>query len=366
MQLLSKTAPLLTNSLSFGAYFEPIVQLVLPRYRANKISATVTHVSSDANNIYTLTLQPNSRKWKGFTAGQFVQVEVCKNGTFYNRSFSISSAPSLFKAEGKIQISFKAHAKGMITPWMAEHLHVGATIYLSPAMGDFCLSDTLNAKLFIAAGSGLTPFLSMLEDQQNTGWFKQSTLLYFVRTPDDVPFTAQLAAFRKNGLTVKIVYTATEGHLQHSHLNRLSLPLDRYEAYICGPGQMISNTQDLLIEGGIEAHSIHFEYFGSKPLPNADQIVASNSSNEAIKVDFMHSNKLESWFSSQPKSLLELAESSGLKPVSGCRIGVCHQCTCRKKSGRVYNIKTGKYSDSGEENIQLCQSIPVDNLILEL
>jgi hypothetical protein len=61
-----------------------------------------------------------------------------------------------------------------------------------------------------------------------------------------------------------------------------------------------------------------------------------------------------------------MAESEGLKPISGCRTGVCHQCICKKKQGRVFNIKTKKYSDSGSEEIQLCLSVPVGHVELEL
>ena len=66
------------------------------------------------------------------------------------------------------------------------------------------------------------------------------------------------------------------------------------------------------------------------------------------------------------KTLLELAEEEGLTPVSGCRQGICHQCICKKKQGRVYNTKTQEYSDSGPEEIQLCLSVPVGTVELEL
>ena len=66
------------------------------------------------------------------------------------------------------------------------------------------------------------------------------------------------------------------------------------------------------------------------------------------------------------QTLLDVAEQAGLKPVSGCRIGVCHQCICKKESGVVFNTKTGTYSDTGSEDIQLCISVAASDLILDL
>ncbi|MFC6684121.1 2Fe-2S iron-sulfur cluster-binding protein [Marinobacter koreensis] len=57
-------------------------------------------------------------------------------------------------------------------------------------------------------------------------------------------------------------------------------------------------------------------------------------------------------------NLLEIAEAAGLTPQYGCRMGICHQCSCRKTSGTVINRLTGEVSGPGEENVQLCISVP--------
>ncbi|WP_179952289.1 2Fe-2S iron-sulfur cluster-binding protein [Marinicella rhabdoformis] len=68
----------------------------------------------------------------------------------------------------------------------------------------------------------------------------------------------------------------------------------------------------------------------------------------------------------EQKTLLELAEESDTNPVSGCRMGVCQQCVCRKQQGMVYNTLTESYSDTGAEDIQLCISVAVGDVTLEL
>lgn len=66
------------------------------------------------------------------------------------------------------------------------------------------------------------------------------------------------------------------------------------------------------------------------------------------------------------RSLLEVAEAAQLKPRYGCRMGICHQCSCRKSEGVVMNTLTGKLSGPGEEAIQLCVSVPQGPVVIDI
>ncbi len=65
-------------------------------------------------------------------------------------------------------------------------------------------------------------------------------------------------------------------------------------------------------------------------------------------------------------TLLEQAEAAGLTPEFGCRMGICHTCTCRKAAGPVRNVLTGEVSEEEDEDIQLCISVPVADVALEI
>ena len=65
-------------------------------------------------------------------------------------------------------------------------------------------------------------------------------------------------------------------------------------------------------------------------------------------------------------TLLEQAEAAGLSPEFGCRMGICHTCTCRKSAGAVRNVLTGEVSDEEDEDIQLCVSVPAGDVALEI
>jgi len=359
-------APTLTNVDTFGAYVEPIIQLFKPTWRYNAISAKLVSINNESSNVYTLSLKPNS-SWHSFTAGQFVQLTVEKNGSLVTRTFSISSSPRHFKETGCIELSIRIQDKGLITPWLLNNVPLESTVYLSKAMGDFTLQNTVKHKLFIAAGSGITPIRSILNEHIHSAWLKDATLLFYVRNHSELLFSQDLQAYKNAGLHCKIIYTEESGHISEQHLKTNVPDFKNGESYICGPREMIQSTVELLCNADVAAEHIHFEYFGQAPIEALDLNEEDFEPDEAIQVDYLSSQKQVKFNPDGiPKTLLELAEQEGLQPTSGCRMGICHQCICKKKQGRVYNTKTKQYSDSGAEEIQLCVSVPIGNVELEL
>lgn len=367
--LLART---LTNKESFSAYFEPFIQLFKPEWRYNQISARVIAKRNENHKIYTITLKPSSR-WQGFKAGQFVMLSVEINGRMLTRTFSISSAPRDFERTGLIQLSICALPNGEVTPWLKSELRTGDCVYLSPAMGEFCL-NRLDKKIFIAGGSGITPIRAMLKQAKNQPWLKDAHLLFYQDTPEEAIFSEDFAELKQAGLNVHLIYSKLDGFISLDHL-RQALNLQQTpdtnffrhtEAYICGPAPMIASSREILQQAGLDDAFIHFEYFGRAPLP-VKAMQTDNPADEVIQVDYLTSGKQVQFNSGTiNKSLLELAEEQGLKPVSGCRMGICHQCICKKRTGRVFNTKTQTISDSGPEDIQLCLSVPVGSVELEL
>jgi len=364
----------LTNMNSFGAYLEPVIQVFSPNWRYNTISANVRSLEFESTNIYTITLKPD-KKWQTFYAGQFIQLTIEKDGSFYNRHFSISSSPRYFEQTGQIQLSIRTQEQGLITPWLPNHLVKGSTVYLSPAMGEFTLKPAIHTspsrQLFIAAGSGITPIKSMLSEHKGSNWYKDACLIFYVRNHSELLFKEELAEFASAGLNVKVIYTEECGRICPSHLNEFADYDKLQECYICGPAEMIDSSISLLKAMGTPSDQLHYEYFGPAPkshLPESPLLgFDQDGDDEVIQVDYL-SSKMQVQFNAEtfPKTLLDIAEQEGLKPTAGCRMGVCHQCICKKKQGRVFNTKTKQYSDTGEEEIQLCISVPVGHVELEL
>lgn len=363
--LISFLARSLTNKESFSAYIESVIQLFKPEYRYQKLAAKVISTRIENSNIYTLTLKPDSG-WSNFIPGQFVLLSSEINGRLLTRTFSISSAPRDFKETGFIDLTIRAQDKGSVTPWLRDNLKNGDYVYLSEAMGEFCLSSDHHKKVFIAGGSGITPIRSMLNEHRDAAWLKDSHLFFYLRNQDEVFFKEDLEKLKENGLTVHLMYSDDIGFFSLNQLTAglASNTLNDADYYICGPGQMIELCASSLTDAGVSSSNVHFEYFGKTPVKVE---LGTHQDSDFIQVDYLDSRKQVRFTSGAvSKTLLELAEEEGLRPVSGCRMGICHQCVCKKKQGRVFNTKTQTYSDSGAEEIQLCLSVPVGNVELEL
>ena len=196
-------------------------------------------------------------------------------------------------------------------------------------------------------------------------WMKHAELLFYVKNSSENLFLDDLNTLKSYGLTYQYIYTDTEGRVCQQHLDQYCTDISEREAYVCGPPKMIETTRKLLESNQVKSGNIYFEYFVAAPLHSSDFVLDDDA--DFIQIDYLDSKKQVSFKPDKSaKTLLEIAENEGLKPVSGCRIGVCHQCICKKKQGRVYNLKTQQYSDSGSEEIQLCLSVPVSHVELEL
>lgn len=352
----------LTNNTSFSAYFEPIVQLILPQWRADRFRSKVIDVRRESADMYSLVIKPN-KHWQGFTAGQYIELTVEKEGAWVSRFFSISSSPEYFEKSGLIEISIRIQEHGQITPWLPQALKSGGVVNLSQANGEFCLAEVSKPILMIAGGSGITPFRSMLQQIARSGQAVSQpvSLMYYARSTEHFLFRDELKKFEQQtpNLTVHFIDTSDVGFFSDAHLLTYCDDFNSRDIYICGPSPMILHARKVLQHQGVNGDQIHYEFFGPEP-------VSLEGSDQASSVLFQQSGKQVTAEKGETKTLLTLAEEAQLKPVTGCRIGVCHQCICEKKSGVVYNSKTKTYSDTGQEDIQLCVSVPVADVVLAL
>ena len=350
----------LTNHHSFGAYFEPVIQLALPSWRADLVRSRVQGIRHESTDMYTLSIKPKG-KWQGFQAGQYIELTVEKNGAWMSRYFSISSSPNYYARTGLIELSIRIQDKGLITPWLPKALQQDSIVNISRAMGDFTLNSEHQSVCMIAGGSGITPFRAMLQ-QLNTNQAAKNTsqsitLLYYARSAEHFLFEAEFKQYKNENFHLKLMNSEDTGNISPAHIAlQEQLNADTH-FYICGPSPMILLSRKILNALNIKSSHIHYEFFGPEPI--SLDIQAENSA-----VLFARSNK--QFENKQNQTLLELAESNQLNPVSGCRMGVCHQCICQKKSGVVYNTKTKTYSDTGAQEIQLCISVPVNDVVLDL
>ena len=362
--VLSKTRKWVVGSLtmekSFGAYFEPLIQLALPGWIANVSRSRVVSQRKETDDIFSLVIKPG-KNWKGFKAGQHMHITAEQNGSLQTRIFSISTSPAYFKKTGLVEMSIRVQQDGRITPWLREHFASGGICNLSEAQGDFVLPEGDQPLLMIAGGSGITPFRSMMNQLAAENSKRDVTLMFYVRDEANALFKSEFEKITAEHSNLNIVYVdgSKEGHFSAEHLNTYCPDYASRKVMICGPTPMIQLARKTVSDLGVSADNIMFEYFGAAPID------MERTGGDAY-VSFEQEGISAVSSADNPMTLLELAESQGLKPLHGCRAGVCYQCVCGKKSGVVYNTLTGKYSDTGEEDIQLCVSVAVNDVVLDI
>jgi ferredoxin-NADP reductase len=335
------------------------LELIRPSWSLHEARAEVIEVRRQTADSVTLTLRPNEN-WKGFSTGQFIRLTVEIDGVRHTRCYSPACSEH---APDRIEITVKAHSEGRVSGFLNRAACPGMVVGLSPAEGDFVLpAERPGRVLLISGGSGITPVISMLRTLCDERYAGAVTFLHYAQTRDRVPYRRELSEIARLHPNVQVALSCTReaggtltGHLSREHLRAVAPGPARAPAYVCGPPGLIEAARRIWAEDGIE-QLLHIESF----LPPS---LALPSDRAEGSVSFARAREL---VPNSGRSLLEQAEHAGLSPRFGCRMGICHTCTCRKTVGRVRNLVSGEVSSADEENIQICVSVPVGDVELDL
>lgn len=319
------------------------------------VRARVVAVIDETPDTRTFVLRPN-RHWQGARAGQHVVVEMEIDGARRQRAFSLS-APSA--RGGEVRLTVRRHATGNATAWMHARLRVGAVVTLGQAQGDFVLPDALPPRLLlVGAGSGITPLRAMLLDLQARDYAGDVVLVHASRDRDDAIFGAELQALAQAWPALRLVqhHSAVDGRLDAATLARAVPDFAQRDTFLCGPAPLMAWMEALYAAHDASAR-LSRERYG---LP----LRARAPGDTAVQVHVADSARMFTSTGDEP--LLVAAESAGLRPAYGCRMGICMTCQCRKRSGTVVNLLTGRESSAPGELIQLCISAARSDVELEL
>jgi ferredoxin-NADP reductase len=336
------------------------LELVNPMLTVRDLRAEVTGIKRPTADTVTLTLRP-TRQWRGFRAGQFVQVTVDIDGVRRTRCYS--PACSQYRTDGRIELTIKAHPEGVVSQYLHAHAAPGLVVGLSQADGRFRLPDRRPEKvLLISGGGGITPVLSMLRTLTDEGHTGEITFLHYGYTEADVAYLEDLRDLAFDNPNVKLVlaYTdATDGDLagffSSEHLAAAAPWYADGETFLCGPPGLMKSVRGLFAAVGL-SDRLHFEDF-------AAALVAVPTGEITGEVSYIDSAIAAP---NTGASLLEQAEAAGLTPEHGCRMGICFSCTKIKTSGCTTNLLTGDTNSDPDTQIQLCISVPVGDVALQL
>jgi stearoyl-CoA 9-desaturase NADPH oxidoreductase len=336
------------------------LELVLPSLSLHDPRAEIVGVARPTARSLMLRLRPNE-VWRGFRAGQFVSMTVEIDGVRRTRCYSPAS--SQHASDGELELTVRTHSKGLVSRHLREHAHPGMVVELAQADGDFVLPETRPEHLLlISGGSGITPVLSILRTLCDEGHEAPVTFLHYARHERELTHRRELDELARRHRNVRVAYAHTRdgagrlrGHLTRTQLRAVDRRYREAETYVCGPPGLVEATRTLWRADGQEQR-LHSESF----LPPSIVPMAADAGGS---VRFAASG-IE--VPAAPMTLLAQAERAGLTPVYGCRMGICHTCTCRKLAGAVRNINTGQLSSQEEEDIQICVSVPAGDVALDL
>ncbi|NUS51018.1 MAG: ferredoxin reductase, partial [Nocardioidaceae bacterium] len=322
------------------------LELVNPMWAAHEVRARVVRTHRETHDVTTLTLQPTST-WPGFAAGQHVQVGVEVDGTRHTRCFSISSSDLARRMRGDrtFTITVRAHDDGVVSKHLARHAGVGTVLHLSRAEGEFTLPPLLPRRLlFLSAGSGITPVMSMLRSLVDLRYEGRLTFVHHARTPEETIFADELDEIAQlPNVDVTVLHTRLgDKRLNELQLTALAPAYADTLTYACGPAGFVETVRELYAG----RDTLRVEYFKTSTLPPDDEAATGT-------VRFARSGQTAA---NTGATLLEQAEALGLRPEHGCRMGICRGCTTRKTEGTVRHAVTGAESSAPDEDIQICVS----------
>lgn len=303
-----------------------------------------------------------------FTAGQYVTLKLVLDGEEIRRAYSICSSPN----SGELRISIKAIKNGFFSKFANEQLTAGKVIEVGVPEGKFTFEPNAERQknyAAFAAGSGITPILSILKSVLESEPKSTFVLTYGNKSPEETIFYNELHDLQLKHvgrLFVHYVFSQSNkgeifGRIDKSavnfvlHTKHNEKTFEKF--YLCGPEEMINIVSSTLKEQNIKESDIKFELFSASPSENDKEISAHGHTQITILLD----DEVTTFEMSQKQTLLEAALKQSLDAPYSCQGGICSSCIARITEGKAEMKKNQILTDEeiAEGLVLTCQAHPV-------
>ncbi|MGF0538099.1 2Fe-2S iron-sulfur cluster-binding protein [Agrobacterium sp. ES01] len=280
--------------------------------------------------------------WFRYQPGQFLTLELPVGPEPVMRTYTISSTPS---RPYTIQVTAKAQKDSIGTRWMMEHLQPGMKLKAYGPVGDFSYVRHPGDKyLFISAGSGITPMMSMTRDLSDREPDSDIAFVHCARSPNDIIFRWELEykarymphftlGFIVEQLERTQLWSGLKGWVDRAKISLL-VPdfLDR-KVFCCGPAPFMATVKDALQSAGFDMDHYHEEAFLPAAAPAPIVVPDYADGEKPTKVTFAMSGK--DGLCEPGHTLLQAARASGVRIAAACESGLCGTCKVMKLKGEV-------------------------------
>jgi ring-1,2-phenylacetyl-CoA epoxidase subunit PaaE len=307
-----------------------------------------------------------------FKAGQYITLKAVINETEIRRDYSLSSSPK----SGDLTVTIKEIEGGVFSTYANKSLNIGDSLEVGMPNGRFIYesqSEDIKSIVAFAAGSGITPIMSIARTVLETG-NDNVVLIYGNKSPEKTIFYKEILELQSaylNRFKVQFVYSESNndgalfGRIDVSNINYVIKNTVQLEPsqlfYLCGPEEMIKTTTAILSEKGIREERILFELFTASNVVPENKSINKGESEITMLVD----DEETTLMMPQNQTILEAALANDIDAPHSCQGGVCSSCICRVTEGsakmRQNNILTD--NEVAEGLVLSCQAEPASSLL---
>jgi ring-1,2-phenylacetyl-CoA epoxidase subunit PaaE len=310
-----------------------------------------------------------------FISGQYVSLDLMIDGHAVKRSYSICSDSQHM---GSISVGVKQIENGYVSVFLNQNISSGQTISVSEPDGNFIIDSNQKNHVFVAGGSGITPFMSMLyallPDPNTNIYLKYSTL-----SQVETMFYEELQALNEkySNFHLDLIYTNGENLLNEVNLASWieSLNLKNFGVYVCGPNGIIKATELACNAMGLNTDNFHREYFTAKSAEDMESASVGNTGQddllqpgEVATVEMKSEGKKITFNCKYNETVLDAALNAGGDPPYSCLVAACSTCRAMVKSGSVEMRDRDALSDKeiAKGFVLTCQAMPRSkNIVLD-
>ncbi|KWX67248.1 ferredoxin reductase [Mycobacterium sp. NAZ190054] len=331
------------------------LKLANPLWSARELRGRVLEVRRETVDSATLVIKPGWGFSFDYEAGQYIGIGLLVDGRWRWRSYSLTSSPITSKGSRTITITVKAMPEGFLSTHLVGGVAPGTIVRLAAPQGNFVMPDPAPASvLFLTAGSGITPVMSMLRTLARRGQIGDVVHVHSAPTEDDVMFAAELSelAAGHEGYRLRLRATRTEGRLDMGRLDDVVPDWRDRQTWACGPEAMLSAAEHTWSAAGI-ADRLHLERFAvTRASHGSGGTVEFSKSGRTVTVD-------------GATSLMDAGEAAGIRMPFGCRMGICQSCVVGLLDGHVRDLRTGVEHEPGTR-VQTCVSAASGDCTLDV
>ena len=339
-----------------------------------KIALVVSEILQETETARTLRLVAKDGYLPPFQAGQYINVFVDVSGIRTSRPYSISSSPNQI---AYYDITIRTVNDGFVSDYLLNETGVGDELESSGPAGTFTYNPLFHGDdlVFLAGGSGITPFMSMIREVTDKNLPRHIHLIYGSDSPDDVIFTEELSrrAEKHANFTWDLVisgpsegYHGLTGFITADLVKNILGDLSSRTFYLCGPEAMYTFCEKELAGLSIPKKKIRTEMYGPPKQVTLQPGWPSDVEADAVFQVALRGKKTIEAKASEP--LMISLERAGIVIPALCRSGECSLCRTKLISGRVYQpegVKLRK-SDRNFGYIHACMAYPIDDLEIML